>query len=253
MKKLVTTILVILVAVAAFILGYYEQTKLNECESEKKETKETTKEVSYEVGQELVDKISNVYSVRYYKYFKEGLDKIDNDSLIQNAIFANRDLNKDLDETEVTEKQVKAYVTEYFGEDYKYENKDVICPVDKNPFFEYKDGKYVYAKEAQHGHGGGSDTQRDTRVYIESVEYSGKDIVVEARIAYSGICGDTCGPLNAYYNYAKEVVYGNTSNDYSVTLTDNELKQIKDKLETTTFTFKANKDGSYYLSNVTVK
>ena len=253
-KKVIWYVIMTIVAICAFVFGYYTELKHQALEqtNKTKEEKET-KEVSYKIGQELVDKISNVYSVQYYKYFEEGLDKIDNNKLIQNAIYENRDVTKNLDEIEVTDKQVKEYVKEYFGEDYKYENTDVICPLDKNPFFVYKDGKYTFAKDAEHGHGGGSESQRDTRIYVESVEYSGKDIVVEARIAYAGICGDTCGPLNAYYNYAKEVVYGNTSNDYAITLSDNELKQIKDKLEITTFTFKTNKDGSYYLSNVTVK
>ena len=255
MKKYFNVILVIVLAAAAFGIGYYDQTKLTKCEAEKKEAQQEEKEteVSYKVGEELVERIKNVYSISYYEYFKTGLDKIDNDLLIKSAIYAKADKNVEYNKVEVTKEKVKEYVTELFGEDYKYEDKDVLCPVDKEAFYIFKDGKYTYNTEALHGHGGGSTAQRDTKVLVEDVKYSGKDIVVTTRIAYAGKCGDTCGPLNAYYSYAHEVVYGNTSNDYAVTLTNNELKNIKDKLEVTTFTFSQNKDGSYYLSNVTVK
>ena len=257
-KKVIGYVLVTILALCAFVFGYYTELKVqhteNGKETENEETKQSeAKEVSYALGKQLVDSIENVYSVDYYEYFKNGIEKIDNDTLIKNAIYANSKSNESLEDVNVTEEQVKEYVQKYFGENYKYENKDIICPLDKNPLFVYKDGTYTFAKDATHGHGGGSISQRDTKVYVESVEYAGKDIEVKARIAYSGKCGDTCGPLNAYYSYSREVVFGDPKNDYATTFTNKDLEEVKDKLETTTFTFSANKDGSYYLSNVTVK
>ena len=71
------------------------------------------------------------------------------------------------------------------------------------------------------------------------------------------MCSDTCGPATYLYgNYNDMInktnaVYGNDQDDI-MEYTDNMYNSIKDKLPVTTYTFKVEDDGNYYLEKVSI-
>lgn len=253
MKKGLKIGIIVVLSIIMFGVGYYTEVyRIKNANSKEKETEEVA---SYEEVAPLVKAIENVYA-KYAVSYEKGFDKIATDEIIYRSIL---EVGRDRDYKDIPATEVRKYVTKYFGENLKYEDHDIICLLDKNPIFVYKDGKYsIEVEKYTHGHGGsaGYENAGTPRIYIESVEKEKGTITINTRIAYARRCEDTCGPLNSYYKSNQgntKEVYGDFSAYENIFLTDEELEKIKDQLYKTTFTFKQNSDESYYLSNIEVK
>ena len=215
---------------------------------------EVAKEVPASIANDLVENIKEVYSTYYSSDYINNLKSIDPDKVLYLAIISNQRM---YDEP-VSFEDVKKYITKYFGDNYNYTDHDIICKVDNKVLYKADTSINQYTFSGMHGHdsGNGYVFSRNNYVKVLSSQYDGNNIVINTKILYGLRCGGgTCAPVNSYYKDPNDtqLLLGNYSLDQNYVVTESDYESVKDKLDTTVFTFSRNSDGSYYLSDVKVK
>lgn len=261
MNKGLKAFLIVASIVAVFALGF--GTCYFFVSSTEKKTNETSAEESMEgkeipahIVNDLTANIKDVYSAYYSYDYVNGFKSISQDKVIYFAITANQSSYNQ----PVSFDNVKQYITKYFGENYNYTNHDIICNLDKEVLFKIDNTtkEYILNNSGNiHGHDGGNGYRvaRNNYVKVLSSTYEEENIVIKAKILYGTSCLGTCGPNNMYFanpNDSQPILGGN-SIDYEYVVTEEDYERVKSTLDTTTFTFSKNSNGSYYLSNVEVK
>ena len=214
---------------------------------------EIVKEVPTSIVNNLVENIKDVYAAEYSTDYLNGLRTVPTEKVILKAII---DKTKYGSNT-VTSEDVKNYITKYFGENYNYTDHSIQCPLDGQLTYIFDNTTKTYSYNTNHGgHGGtGYTISRDNYVKVLSSKYDGENIVLETKILYGTSCSDVCGPNTMYYANPNDTqpLLGNSSLSEAYVVTESDYESVKDKLDTTVFTFSRNSDGSYYLSDVKVK
>ena len=199
---------------------------------------------------EVLDKIK-AYNGGFYEYYLAGTkNEITDKEKLYFAFL--RVLNRGKD---ITSKNISEALVEYFGKNHGVEIGDIYCAVDDTVFYKHDEENDIYVRSGTHGHGGGLNLVSYTK--FVSSELNGDQLTVKAHVAYAKMCSDTCGPATYLYGSYNDMinktnaVYGNDQDDI-MEYTDNMYNSIKDKLPVTTYTFKVEDDGNYYLEKVSI-
>lgn len=243
-----------------------EEWKSKEEETENKKEKEednkntttnckenkSSSEQAKTTSEQIINDIKNIYAAYYGSDFYTGIENIVNDKLVYRAIVANYKNGEP-----ISEEQIKNYVNRYFGPYRKYTTDTIYCDVDKQPLFKFENGQYtLYNENNIHGHDSGKYYEGHRSNYIDVISYTESDnlITIQIKVLYGETCLATCGPEIHYSSNPSipdNILTTKSENDYKIT--SEEYNEIKGKLPITTLTFNKNSDGTYYLSNASVK
>ena len=233
--------------------GKNKETNINQ--AEEKDNKSSIA-VSSSIVNELAANIKDVYAYYYSSDYVNGFRTINEEKVLYYAI-----TSKIRNTTETaTANDIARYITKYFGENYNYTNHSILCALDKQTLFQFDNttNTYSFYNEGNiHGHDGGNGYKiaRNNYVKVLSSKYDGDNIVLETKILYGTNCTATCGPNMMYYvnpNDSQPILKGESINEEYI-VTEADYQRIKDKLDTTTFIFSKNSDGTYYLSDVKIR
>ncbi len=222
-------------------------------EKNTKKEEEKTKKISTEEKEILLEKIKKINSFSKY-YPLTNANQIPNQEVLLKLAFE-IGFGKSFSEEAMTEK-----IKDYFGDGYAIKNEDIICSIDKEPFYVYNSNTnmYRYAVDSIHGHGGAGGISEIVVNYVDGKVIKDK-IIIDTKLLYSTYCSDTCGPNYAYYASYQDAldnkpILGQEDNyENEIELTDQLYKTIEDKLPTTTYTFTKKDNNTYSLESVIIK
>ena len=200
----------------------------------------------------------------YNSYFSgnypiNNVSELSNQSILE---FASR--NVTMTNSSFTSSDVDKVVKKYFGNDFKYTNEDINCFVGDGVLYRYDSatGKYAFATDVNHGHGGGGSYR--TKTYFQDGTYDKNNDIytLNVKVLYGPNAGDTYGPVDSFYSNAKDAmeyknelykinvddISGDDSGYY-----DEAYKNVKDKLPITTYTLKKDGSGNYGLVSIVIK
>ena len=265
-KPLIVIIIILLLMVIG-LGGYIAYEKLAPKEEPKKEEKnknkdkikkEKPKEENRELSETEKEKFEgiieniNSYFSQYYP-ITNAKNIINNDELLLFAL-----IKIGYDKQTFTGSDVEKIIKENFGNSVSVTNKDIICPIDKEPFYTYNATSNTYTKAAyNHGHGGIG--FMETKNYIESASIKDeKEITINTKILYLGYRSSTWGPTYEVFKTYNDAEKGNNpvykdEKEEQIEFNDNFYQSIKDKIPTTTYTFEKNSEGYYDLINISIK
>lgn len=260
-KGFIITIVVLIIIVLGLIfyilydkgiiLNVQDKTGMVEKNTKKKTVKK--EKLSDEEKELLLEKIKGIN--KFSKYYPlTDVNQIPNQEVLFNLAFE-IGFGKSFSEKTMTEK-----IKYYFGDSYKINNEDIICSLDKEPFYIYNSNTnmYRFATDSVHGHGGLGSIREIVVNYVSGKVLNDK-ITIDTKLLYSTYCGDTCGPNYAYYASYQDVfdnkpILGQEDDfENEIELTDELYKTIESKLPTTTFTFIKRNSDTYNLESVIIK
>ena len=226
---------------------------------ENTESKEKTKDNSRELTNEEKEKFENVINKLNAHFsslypLNNPSTMINNDELLAFVL------------TEIgystqsfTGADVERVKNEYFGNSVKVTNKDIICQLDKQPFYTYNATTNTYTKtDYNHGHDGAG--FMEAYYFFDSGNVTDeKTVTINSKIIYVGYRAGTWGPTYEIFSNYKDAksstnpIYTDESKDEGFEVNDSIYQKVKEKLPTTTYTFEKNSDGYYDLKSVLVK
>ena len=251
--SVIIILLLVIVGLAGFIC--YDQFVVKK-ESEKASTIE-----KQEAVRELTDIEKQVFTIRINalnaKFSKlypfTSVTSISNQELLNYGLIGlyGRD--------SFTTDEIEENIRHVFGNGITIKHEDIICNIDKKPFYNYDSSTKTYNKNSEmHGHDGG-DELRDTKFYYISAKMLEENkIIIEAKVLYGVMCSGICVPNNSYYasyndsKNHKNAVITSKKDGEEITLTDDLYKSIENKLPITTYEFEKDANGSYNLVSVKV-
>lgn len=262
-----TILIVILTTISALSLGYIALDKTNILSSKdsnskkevKKENKVQEKETTRDLTQDEINilkkSIEEVYNTKFASYYPLGnLNTISNQKLL---MFAHDACIVESTRDVIQSTAMDNIIARYFG-DFKVQHEDIICTVDNIPMYKYDSATNTYTYNENHpGHGGAdSTTVRDSKtLYLSGTVKDEKEYTINMKVLYGGKAADIVGPNNAYYKSYSDTtpVVGDTSSYEDLVVDENTIKNIQDKLPTTTYTFIKDQNDNYGLKSVTIQ
>ena len=199
----------------------------------------------------IKDNIENFYNIYLSEYYPiddiTDLKSIDNQKLLGIALY---------NAEEKTVDNINSYITKYFGNTVTLKHEDYVCPNDNKILYKYDDVNKIYTLSTDHPGHGFVDYVIDSKSLIIDGNYENEIYTVKVKNLYASAYGDTYGPIDAYYSSLSDSK--NKQNpiikidieDENFVLTDDIIKTYSDKLPTTTYKFKLNSDGQFYLISV---
>lgn len=262
-KTIVIVILIIIViALVGFILYDKKIIKLDflskkatntEVANTTKET-EKTEDIDASTKETLVNQISKYTDSFEFDYPISKISAISNQKLL---VFGFELIdNSSKYESGFTAAELNAVLVKYFGQDIKYTDEDIVCPVCGKTWFNYDATNKKYTVNSEHGGHGGAGMASHYDYYLSGT-YTGDTYTVKMNIVYGDYYSDTTGPSEAYYASANDAKNKTNSiyvpSDPNVEFSETEYNSIKDKLNVTTFTFVKDSAGNYGLESVIIK
>ena len=227
-----------------------------EKKKENKKEKNSVRELTAEEKDKFKERIVTVTNNFDMSFPIEDVTKISNQELLSFA--STMIMTSGERKTEFSSEEVEKVLTKYFGTNVKVTHENILCSLDKVPFYDYDSQNKKYTFHENHpGHGGNGSVQ-GYYYFVDGKVTDEKKIVINSHIIYGIYKGDTWGPQNSYYKSAKESqngepIIGKRDSDENIELTDELYNSVKDKLPTTTYTFEKDKDGNYNLVSIQVK
>ena len=223
-----------------------------------KEEISTTRDLTEEEKKEFEDIITriNPYFSQYYPVNNLSA-MVDNQELL---LFVTRQLG--FSRESFTASEVEEIVKKYFGNTLKVNHENILCSIDKEPYYIYDSSTSTYTKAPMDLYSHGHDGLGYMSVIYSFVSGKVKDektVEINSHLLYEGYRGSTWGPTTAYYsNYSDcknytNPVYEAENKDEDIEFTDQLYQSIKDKFPITTYTFEKNSEGYYDLISVMVK
>ena len=169
------------------------------------------------------------------------------------AWFYAREKNLLTTESDISRADLRALMTHLYGDTYSYQDQNIPCHLDDGDLFVF-DGT-TYRKNGSHGHDGKGFYLMKSYFIDEQKDSSAGTYEMNYQILYGGFCRGTCGgPISKYYKTGNlnETPLYEPSNPEETSY-DSVYSEFKDQIPITTFVFKKNHNGYYYLSNVTLK
>lgn len=236
-----------------------KENNITENKNNKDKTKTKEKEESRELTQEEKQKFGNVIN-KLNRHFSSlyplsnPSTMIDNDELLA---FVLTEIG--YSKQSFTGSDVEKVKNEYFGNSVKVTNKDIICPIDKEPFYTYNSSTDTYTKtDYNHGHDGPG--FMEAYYFFDSGNVTNeKTVTINSKIIYVGYRSGTWGPTYEVFSNYKDAryytnpIYSDESKDEGFAVNDSIYQKVKEKLPTTAFKFEKNSDGYYDLISVSVK
>lgn len=226
--------------------------KEKEIKKEEKEPVVETKKISESDREFLTKNIEEIYNSLIKDFPIENTNKIENQKLLYLA-WQNRE---DKASMEFTQDEVDSFIKKYFGNNVIIDHEDLLCEIDNKPLYKYsRTTKKYTANFNEHGHGGPGALSNNKVLYVDGTV---KDNIytVNTKVFIGNYCGDTCGPNNAYYgSYEdsynhKNPVVGDFNSNEDIILNEETMKNNKDKIKTTTYTFEKQNNGDFALISV---
>jgi len=193
-----------------------------------------------------------LYNLNFASYYPMmDVNSISNHDLFT---FAHKQLSLSNVQSEFSASDIDSVVSKYFGSLRKLKHEDYICDIDGQVFYQYDSvsKKYTFNQNTLHGHGGGSKISDSKSLFIEG-KSDGNVYTVKAKVLYGMICGDICGPNNAYYVRYSDIGKNPVIEDKNVmelSLTDELILQNGDKIPVVTYTFKKDEQNNFGLTSV---
>ena len=212
------------------------------------EKEEISKVLSYDEGNMLIEKIKVINDNFNSLYPIEKVSNISNQDLLT---FAAKKLGFG---EKFTEENANNIISTYFGNSVKLAHENIICEVDKLPFYTYDSNSKSYMYDSSsHAHGMPLGVSTET-FYVDGKYISDKKIVINAKVLYSNYCGDTCMYYGYYTSYKDSInkqnpVIGGDENT-PVDFNDALYKSVENKIPITTYTFIKNDSNVYSLESV---
>lgn len=257
-KKLII-IIVILCILLAGCVGYICFDKFilkdnevvdHEKENDDIEEKEEDRELTVDELNALTAKVE-VYNSAFSSYYPiDDISEIDNESFLTFALNRVRTTG---DQQEFDANKMDDVINTYFGSDVKINHKDYLCSVEGSILYKYDETnkKYTFNTEGVHGHGGSiSGYLPEINTKVLDGKYEDGFYYVNAKVLYSNSCGDTCGPVYAYYSsYSGGEAVATNVSEY---ITEADKEVYREKLPITTYKFKKY-DNNLILVSVEIK
>ncbi len=261
-------VIVILVIAILGLVGYIcydkgiifnkkESTENKNTKDDSTKKKDVVRELTVAEEESFTERITEINNNFDIDYPISDVTKIDNQKLLSFAsVNAKKDYNNSFPASDV-----ESIIRKYFGNNIKVNHENILCSLDKVPFYDYDSSSKSYKFHENHpGHGGGSSS---VPIYYFGVEkatmINDKKVVIDSKIIYGNSRGDTWGPNNCYYksvqdslNHTNQIL-GDYSKEEELELTDDMIKSVKDKLPTTTYTFEKDGDGYFNLISIIIK
>lgn len=216
--------------------------------------KDDVRELSVSEKEELMNLV-NVYNTYLYDYYLMDSDKeIPNEEYL---FFGYIQLLKE--NKMVTVDNMKDILEKYFGSDNNIKLDDIVCLECNTIKYKYNKESNIYEEVRNHpGHGGGLTVGTDVR-YVSSEVINEDKVSLVTHVIYRRPCGDTCGPVTAYYAYIedsfdkKNPILGDVDADEEYPFTDGDYENIKNKLPKTIYNFEKDSSDNYVLKSVSIE
>ncbi len=156
------------------------------------------------------------------------------------------DINSDF-----SKEQMKQFVSRFFGEDFTYQDEDIICPANDGPLFQF-DGE-TYHRVGVHGHDGAG-YYRFKNYFVGASRNETQDTMeIQLKVIYGDRCSGTCAGVQQYFKTPNgEVLYTRTEGDL-LDHFDELYNQYKDELPITSYFYRKGDSGNYYLESVQIQ
>jgi hypothetical protein len=258
----IVLLIIVVIALVGFILYDKKIIKLDflSKKATNTEVSNTTKETDKsnaidETTKETLLKQISIYTDSFeFDYPISKISNISNQKMLLFGFGLVTDADKF--ETGFTAAELNAVLTKYFGQDVKYNNENIVCSVCGKTWYNYDATNKKYTVNSAHGGHGGAGMASHYDYYLSGT-YTGDTYTIKMNIVYGDYYTDTAGPSEAYYASANDAKNKTNSIYVPSTATDDftetEYQSIKDKLNTTTFTFIKDSAGNYGLESVTIK
>ena len=283
-KKNNTGVIIILCIIIILLLGYiaYSQGVFDFAKGKKEEKTQTEEKMKEEEKEpeEVFTPLTEEEARSYYiisgeSYYSEfsvldllngkfarkypmKMSDLSNQDVLQ---FVYRYISPNKRNRENIKQEYDEWITKIFGKDFAYQHEDIQCFVGDGPslLYDAENEKYVKAN-VNHPHGGSSGEDRNQTFFVEASK-SDKHVIIKTKVLYSGVSGDTTGPIHYYfskpggYEWNSDVVY-TRSDDCMYTEKCEKYEDVypvvQEQLPITTFIYDIQSDGNYGLSEITV-
>ena len=223
-------------------------------ESEAPSDDDSIRELSVSEKDKLMN-IVDIYNTYLYDYYlREPGKEIPNNVYLHFGYLQLRRENKI-----VTVDNMKDVLEKYFGVNNNIKIDDIVCLECNHNLYTYNEESNIYEEVRNHpGHGGGMTAGSDER-YLSSEIVNEDEVSLVTHVIYRRPCGDTCGPVTAYYAYiddsfdGKNAILGDPNGDEELKFTDTDYESIKDKLPRTIYKFKKDESGNFILKSVSIE
>lgn len=225
--------------------------KIKEDKEDKKEKvdkEKTTRNLSLAEEKILLSQIDdyNTFLAQYYPI--QDIKELDNQKKLLFA-YALLDLKGHKD---FMQGELKKIVDSYFGKDNNVIYEDIICDHNDGVLFKYDSTTRVFEQTGNHGHDH-IESYRSNNYLITGNVLNEEEYTVEVKTIYENYCGGTCGPTLNYYKNAKDAKREENpviTRQEEKELTETDYEKVKNKLESTIYTFKKDSNGNYGLKSV---
>ena len=216
----------------------------NKKEEEQKMESGVISNKKIEITTQMIKELTNSF-IQYYPI--EDLSK----ASIKNQDYLSFALSKMDRRKSFTENDIETVLKKYFGNTVKVKHENIICEVDNEPYYIYKDGVYTFNDDFPHGHEGA--WGYNLFIQFDSVQFENNSMTLNYKIMYGY-------PVPYYFasvyysGYKDKKVVMELKDEIGVELPNSHLlDESFQKTGITSFTYEIDSNGSYRLKSVTEK